>query len=137
MAGGPISMTRGDRVRALRVLVPVAVAVAIALMPPPPGLAPHAWHYVAIFAATAAALVLEPVPSPAVGLIAVAAVAVLAPWVLFGPSELAPRYGVRRDLSLSPARGGPPDGHRRLMMTRRQPGQVSRRRGGAGRHRGR
>lgn len=74
---------------ALRALVPLALAAVLALLPPPAGLAAHAWLYFAIFAGVVAALVLEPLPAPAIGLIAVAIVAVLARWVLFSPEELA------------------------------------------------
>ena len=72
-----------------RILLPVAVAVAIALIPAPAGLAPHAWYYFAIFAAVIAGLVVEPLPGPAVALIGVVLVTVLAPWVLFSPAEMA------------------------------------------------
>ena len=59
------------------------------IVPVPPGLAPHAWWYFAIFAGVIAALVVEPLPSPAIGLIGVTAVTMLAPWVLFEPAEIA------------------------------------------------
>jgi len=72
-----------------RAVVPLAVAVVIALFPAPDGLAQHAWYYFAIFAAVITALVLEPLPNPAVGLLGVTVVAVLSPWVLFAPEELA------------------------------------------------
>jgi L-tartrate/succinate antiporter len=72
-----------------RILLPVAVAVAIALIPAPAGLAPHAWYYFAIFSAVIAGLVVEPLPGPAVALIGVVLVTVLAPWVLFSPAEMA------------------------------------------------
>jgi L-tartrate/succinate antiporter len=74
---------------ALRAAVPIALAAVLALLPPPAGLAPHAWLYFAIFAGVVAALVLEPLPAPAIGLIAVAIVATLARWVLLAPDELA------------------------------------------------
>ena len=32
-------------------LIPLLVAIALALVPAPAGLAPHAWHYFALFAA--------------------------------------------------------------------------------------
>src|SRR4051794_2593549 len=70
-------------------LLPIAVAAALALMPPPDGLAPHAWNFFAIFAGVIVALMLEPLPGAAIGLIGVALVTVLAPWVLFSPVELA------------------------------------------------
>ena len=70
-------------------LLPVVVAIVLALIPPPAGLAPHAWYFFAIFAGVIVGLMLEPLPGAAVGLIGVALVAVLSPWVLFAPAELA------------------------------------------------
>jgi L-tartrate/succinate antiporter len=70
-----------------RVILPLAVVALTAVLPAPSGLAPHAWYYFAIFAGVIAALVVEPLPSPAIGLIGVTAVTVLSPWVLFGPAE--------------------------------------------------
>ena len=69
--------------------VPLAVAVIIALIPPPAGLPQHAWYFFALFAAVVAGLITEPVPSQAVALIGVTVVAVLSPWALFSPAELA------------------------------------------------
>ena len=73
---------------AWRALVPVAVTLALALMPHPPSLAQHAWYFFAIFAGVIVALVLEPLPGGAIGLIGVSVVAVLSPYVLFSPDEL-------------------------------------------------
>jgi L-tartrate/succinate antiporter len=70
-------------------LLPVVVAIALALIPPPAGLASHAWYFFAIFAGVIVGLMLEPLPGAAVGLIGVALVSVLSPWVLFAPAELA------------------------------------------------
>lgn len=72
-----------------RALVPIAVAFVLALLPPPEGLAPHAWYFFAIFAGVIVGLVLEPLPGAAIGLIGVSLVTVLAPYVLFGPADLA------------------------------------------------
>jgi L-tartrate/succinate antiporter len=72
-----------------KALVPIAVAIGIALIPPPEGLAPHAWYYFAIFAGVIVGLMLEPLPGGAIGLIGMATVAVLAPYVLYSPAELA------------------------------------------------
>jgi L-tartrate/succinate antiporter len=72
-----------------RAIAPVAVAIAIAIVPPPAGLAQHAWYFFAIFAGVIVALMLEPLPGAAVGVIGVTTVALLAPWVLFSPDELA------------------------------------------------
>ncbi len=72
-----------------RVAVPVVITVALALLPPPPGLAQHAWYYFALFAGVIAALVTEPIPNPAVGLVGLTLAAVLSRWVLFSPADLA------------------------------------------------
>ena len=72
-----------------KLFAPLAVGVAIALSPAPEGLAPHAWYYFAIFAGVITGLVLEPLPGAAVGLLGVAVVMVLAPWVYFSPEQLA------------------------------------------------
>ena len=69
--------------------VPVAVAVAITLVPAPEKLPPNAWHFFALFAGIVAALILEPVPPAATGVIAITLGSLLAPWTLFGPAELA------------------------------------------------
>ena len=70
-------------------MVPVAVTAVLALTPAPPGLAQHAWYYFAIFAGVIAALMTEPLPGAAVGLIGVVVVTALAPVVLYGPADLA------------------------------------------------
>jgi L-tartrate/succinate antiporter len=72
-----------------KALAPIAVAIVLALLPAPEGLAPHAWYFFALFAAVIVGLMLEPLPGGAIGLIGVTLVAVLAPWVLFAPAELA------------------------------------------------
>jgi L-tartrate/succinate antiporter len=72
-----------------KALLPVIVAGLIAIIPPPEGLAQHAWYFFAIFAGVIVGLMLEPLPGAAVGLIGVVLVAVLSPYVLFGPAELA------------------------------------------------
>jgi L-tartrate/succinate antiporter len=70
-------------------LLPIAIAIGILLVPVPQGLSPHAWYYFAIFSGLIAALVVEPLPSPAVAFITVTLVALLSPWVLFDPADLA------------------------------------------------
>ena len=72
-----------------KAIAPIAVAVLLAIIPAPEGLPQHAWFYFAIFAGVIVALMTEPLPGGAVGLIAVVLVAVLAPFVLYGPEELA------------------------------------------------
>jgi L-tartrate/succinate antiporter len=72
-----------------KAFAPIIVALLIALIPPPAGLAQHAWYYFAIFAGVIVGLMFEPLPGGAVGLIGVAVVTLLAPWVLYSPAELA------------------------------------------------
>lgn len=79
-----------------KAVVPLALTAALLLLPAPEGLAPHAWRYFAVFAGVVAALVLEPLPGGAVGLVGVVVVALGAPWLLFGPAELA-RPGFRTE----------------------------------------
>ena len=72
-----------------KALIPPLVGVLLVLIPAPAGLAPHAWHYFALFAAVIAALVLEPLPGGAIGLLGLTVAVVLARQVLFSPAELA------------------------------------------------
>ncbi|MGB2819213.1 MAG: anion permease [Burkholderiaceae bacterium] len=72
-----------------KALLPIAVTIALAMIPPPEGLAQHAWYFFAIFAGVIVALMVEPLPGAAIGLIGISLVTVLAPYVLFGPAELA------------------------------------------------
>jgi L-tartrate/succinate antiporter len=74
---------------AWRALAPIAVAIAIALFPAPEGLPQHAWYFFAIFAGVIVGLMFEPLPGGAIGLIGVTLVALLAPYVLYSPAELA------------------------------------------------
>jgi L-tartrate/succinate antiporter len=73
----------------LKAFAPLVVAVVLALLPAPAGCPPHAWYYFAIFSGVIVGLMFEPVPGAAVGFIGVTLAAVLAPWVLFSPQELA------------------------------------------------
>ena len=72
----------------IRTLAPVAVAGLIAFVVVPSGLAPHTWLYFAIFVGVVLALILEPVPAPAVGLLGVTIMAALSRFALFSPAEL-------------------------------------------------
>jgi L-tartrate/succinate antiporter len=60
-----------------KAVVPVVVGVVIALIPTPLGLEPYAWWFFALFVATILALILEPIPTAAVGLVAVTLATVL------------------------------------------------------------
>lgn len=70
-------------------VTPVVVAVIIALLPAPAGLPQHAWYYFALFIAVIVGLMLEPLPGGAIGIAGVTLATLLAPWVLYGPAELA------------------------------------------------
>lgn len=65
------------RTRLVRAAVPPALAVLLALVPVPEGLQPQAWWFFAIFAGTIVALVLEPIPAAAAGLVGISAAALL------------------------------------------------------------
>lgn len=67
--------------------IPVLTGTLLALGPVPDGLAPHAWHYFALFAAVILALVTEPIPAAAVGLIGVTLAAAFG--LIFTPAQLA------------------------------------------------
>jgi L-tartrate/succinate antiporter len=73
--------------RLWRAGIPVFTGVLLALLPAPRGLAPNAWHYFALFAAVILALITEPLPAAAVGLIGVTFAAVFG--LVFTPAQLA------------------------------------------------
>jgi L-tartrate/succinate antiporter len=55
-----------------RALLPIVIGVGIALLPVPHNLQPNAWYYFALFIGVIVGLMLEPIPSAAIGLIGVA-----------------------------------------------------------------
>jgi L-tartrate/succinate antiporter len=59
--------------------------IVLALLPAPHGLAPYAWHYFALFVAVILALITEPIPAAAVGLIGVTIAAVFG--LVFSPAQ--------------------------------------------------
>ena len=69
--------------------IPVGIAVCLAILPAPAGLGQHTWWYFSLFVGVVAALVVEPVPPAATGIIAIALTAVLSRWTLFSPQDLA------------------------------------------------
>ena len=71
-----------------RAAAPLVAGVLLALLPAPAGLAPHAWHFFAIFAAVILGLVLAPLPGGAIGLMGVT---LLGLWVR--PKEWGARFG--------------------------------------------
>ena len=64
------------RARVLRWLIVVGVAVAILAVPVPSGITPQSWRLLAIFAATIAGSILQPIPGEAIVLIGVSALAI-------------------------------------------------------------
>jgi len=68
--------------------LPVLLALAIALIGPFPGLTRAAWLYFALFAGVIAALILEPLPGAAVGLIGVGLATALG--LILGPRHRSP-----------------------------------------------
>jgi L-tartrate/succinate antiporter len=67
--------------------IPVLTGVALALIPAPHGLAPYSWHYFALFVAVILALITEPLPAAAVGLIGVTFAATFG--LVFTPAQMA------------------------------------------------
>jgi L-tartrate/succinate antiporter len=61
----------------LKFIVPLLIGAGICLAPVPQGLQPHAWYYFAVFSAVIAALILEPIPAAAAGLVGVTLAGVL------------------------------------------------------------
>lgn len=82
------------------------VACALLLTPAPEGLAPHAWHFFAIFVATALALVFEPLPGAAICLISVTGISVFSDFFLFSAEKLALPTAERASAALSWALSG-------------------------------
>jgi len=77
----------GRAARLWRAIVPVGAGVGLALLPPPPGLAVFAWHYLALFVAVILALITDPLPPAAAGLMGVTFAGVFG--LVFTPSQLA------------------------------------------------
>lgn len=59
-----------------KAVAPLVVGALLAVLPVPEGLKPSAWLYFSLFVAVVVALVLEPLPAAAIGLIGVAAAAI-------------------------------------------------------------
>jgi L-tartrate/succinate antiporter len=78
--------------------IPIAIAVALLSAPPPAGLTQHAWNFFALFAGIVAALVLEPIPPAATGVVAITLAATLSPWTLFSAEEMAnPKFNAANE----------------------------------------
>lgn len=71
-----------------RYLAPLAVIAIIALIPLPQG-----WRviplYFAVFTGVIVGLILEPVPGAVVAMVGISIIAILSPWLLFSPEQLA------------------------------------------------
>jgi len=73
--------------------IPLLVGLVILVLPVPRGLEPYAWRYFAVFAATIVALITEPIPAAAVGLISVTFAASLG--LPFSPAQrAAPQFNL-------------------------------------------
>ena len=70
----------------LRAAIPLAVWGGLFLLPTPSGLETNAWSYFALFAAVIVALVLEPIPASAIGLIGIT-VAIVTGYVFPAPGD--------------------------------------------------
>ena len=70
-----------------RIILPLVVGVGIALCPVPAGLAPNAWRYFAVFAAVIVALITEPIPAAAIGVLGVTVAGVFG--LPFPPVQIA------------------------------------------------
>ncbi len=68
---------------------PVVVTLALALCPTPEGLQPHAWLYFSVFLGVIVGLILEPAPGAVVAMTGLAIIAILSPWLLYSPEQLA------------------------------------------------
>ena len=89
-----------------KAVAPFAVTALLALVPAPAGLSQNAWYYFSIFAGVVAGLILEPIPSAAVGFIGVTVVAVLARYTLFSAADLSKAGFNPADAALSWALSG-------------------------------
>ncbi|CAI2097432.1 Tartrate transporter [Serratia fonticola] len=72
-----------------RWFAPVIVALTLALCPAPAGLQPHAWLYFSVFLGVIVGLILEPAPGAVVAMTGLAIIAILSPWLLYSPEQLA------------------------------------------------
>lgn len=63
--------------KGFKVAGPILLWLVIFLIPAPQGLTPAAWHYFAVFAGVILALILEPIPAAAIGMIGIAIAGVM------------------------------------------------------------
>jgi L-tartrate/succinate antiporter len=72
----PVSPPAAGRAR-WRAVLPLLIGAVIAAVPTPAGLTPDAWFYFALFVTVILAIITEPIPAAALGLLGVSAAAVL------------------------------------------------------------
>ncbi|MGA3093361.1 MAG: anion permease, partial [Terriglobales bacterium] len=73
----PVSTPPSTSKQLRKWIAPLALGLILLLIPVPSGLNATAWHYFALFAAVIAALITEPLPGAAIGLIGVTVAAAL------------------------------------------------------------
>ena len=71
----------------VRIAAPLLTGLVLAFCPVPSGLAPHAWYYFAVFASVIVALIAEPIPAAAVGVLGVTLAGLLG--LPFTPAQIA------------------------------------------------
>ncbi len=86
---GDKQQAKGHAAQWWRWAIPVAIGLLLAVIPPPTGLAQNAWLFFALFTGIVAALVLEPIPPAATGVLAITLASLLAPWTLFTAQQMA------------------------------------------------
>ena len=91
-------------------LIPILAALAVWAIPTPHGLEPYAWQYFSIFVGVVVALILEPIPAAAVGLVGV----VLCASLMLVPAPEPPKPPAPKADAAKPANPAetpkPPDG---------------------------
>ncbi|GAB6125114.1 DASS family sodium-coupled anion symporter [Humidesulfovibrio idahonensis] len=87
-------------------LIPVLAALAVWAIPTPQGLEPYAWQYFSIFVGVVVALILEPIPAAAVGLVGV----VLCASLMLVPGDPPKPAPPKADAAKAADAPKPPDG---------------------------
>ena len=73
----PVTHARTRQSAVLRAIAPFIIGGAVLLTPTPEGLTANAWHFFALFIATITAIITEPIPGAAAGLLGVLVACVL------------------------------------------------------------
>lgn len=93
--------------RLWKALIPILTALAVWAIPTPQGLEPFAWQYFSIFIGVVVALILEPIPAAAVGLVGV----VLCASLMLVPAPPPPKAPAPKAEAAKPAEAPkPPEG---------------------------